>query len=432
MTEHLSSERIARLLDGRLSRRDTRSALAHLVQDRDQPPHPDAYDRALDSAVAAAEARQREWCAAEKWLTFYIASGRKAFFQFEMAEKQRIASWGLCDLLLRLSYALRKDFPEEMVHFAEIAVEVAELAPWRSFGIERARDLEARAWGELANAYRVADDLPQARAALTRAYERFCLGTRDLLLLARLDDLQASLFAAQRQFKEALKSIRCARAIYLRTGDWHRAGRTLISIGVFLGYAGRLESGIEWITRGLGQIDRAQDPDLVYRALTDIVLFTTEAGDLETACTYLGMLRPIWEARAGYIDRVKLGKIEGNIAVALGNWVQAEQIFSHAQQAFEKAAMPFHAASAGLDLAAVWFRQGRTKEVRGLVINLVKTFSRLEVEREAIASLLLLHQAAVRDRATLELIEQASTAVQRLAKRQPRPARSRPPRRRAT
>src|SRR5262249_43631265 len=153
-------------------------------------------------------------------------------------------------------------------------VEVAELVPLRPLGIEPLRDLEARAWGELANAYRVADDLPQARAALARAYERIGLGTHDPFLLARLDDVAASLFAAQRRFQEAFRSIRRARAIYLRAGDRHRAGRALISMGLFFGYAGRPEVGIEWITRGLNEIDRDRDPDLVFRSLNNIVLFT--------------------------------------------------------------------------------------------------------------------------------------------------------------
>jgi tetratricopeptide (TPR) repeat protein len=429
LSEHLSSERIASLLEGRLSRRDTRSILARLVHDRDQPPHPDAYDRALASAVAAAEARQREWRAAERWLTFYIASGRKAFFQYKPARKRRIASRGLCDLLLRLSHALRKDFPEEMVHFAEIAVEVAELAPWPPFGIERARDLEARSWAELANAYRVADDLPQARAAMARAYKKLCVGTLDPLLLARLDDLQASLFAAQRQFKEALRSIRSARAIYLRTGDWHLAGRALIKIGFFFGNAGRPEAGIKWIAQGLQEIDRDRDPDLVFRGLENVIFFSMSKGDHEEAWDFLSQLKPLSTVLAGEVDRIKLIGLEGQLAAAAGELDHAEQAFLKAKEALEERGLVFHAASAGLDLAAVWCRQGRTAEVRGLVVKLVQTFSRLEVEREAIAALLLLHQAAVRDRATLELIEQAGAAVQRLAKRQPRPDRPRPRRR---
>jgi len=421
LNEHLSSERIVRLLEGRLSRRETRSVIARLVHDREQPPQPDAYDRALDSAEAAADARQREWRNAMRWLTFYVTRGRKAFFEYNQKEKRRIASWGLCDLLLRLSHALRKDFPEEMVHFAEIAVEVAEFAPWQPFGIERARDLEARAWGELANAYRVADDLPQARAAMARAYERFCLGTRDLLLLARLDDLQASLFAAQRQFKEALRSIRNARAIYLRTGDWHRAGRALIKVGFFFGNAGRLEAGIEWTTRGLQQIDRDRNPDLVFRSLKNIVDFSVEAGEYEEARDLLLLLKPLSTVVAGELDRIRLVGLEGQLAAGLGELELAEKAFLQAREALDEIGLVFHAASAVFDLAAVWFRQGRTAEVKGLVGELVAAFSRVRVEREAIAALLLLQEALDLDRATPEHLEQASTALERLAGRQRRP-----------
>ena len=131
------------------------------------------------------------------------------------------------------------------------------------------------------------------------------------------------------------------------------------------------------------------------------------------------------DMRAGQLDRLKLRWIEGRLAAGLGDFAAAEQIFAQAKRAFEQAGLFYHAAGAGLDLAAVWFRQGRTAEVKGLVGELVTAFSRVQVEREAIAALLMLHKALARDRATFELIQQASAALERLAGKPGKPGRRR-------
>src|SRR5947209_1661570 len=138
-----------------------------------------------------------------------------------------------------------------MVHFAEMAVEVASLVPWRPSDprhFDRMRDLEARAWGELANAYRVSDNLALAKSALEQAYERYHVGTRAPVLLARLHDISASLFANQRRFADAYRSLEKSRALLLAAGEWHGAGRTLLSKGLFSTYEGHPAEGIQLIT----------------------------------------------------------------------------------------------------------------------------------------------------------------------------------------
>ncbi len=432
MSEHLTSTSVADLLEGRLTRRAARAVVAHMFQGCEAcaaallpRPAEHEYEGAIDSAFATARARVREGAEAERWLAFYISSGRRPFSSFPVRQKRRIASWSLCETLLQLSHALRKDYPQEMVHFAEIAVEVASLVSWLPYRLEQLRDLEARAWGELANAYRVADELPLAESALEQAYERCRVGTGEPLLLARLDDVAASLFASQRRFEEAFRCLEKARALFLQAGDRHRAGRTLISMGLFSGYDGRPEAAVQLLTDGLNEIDRDRDPDLVYRALQNVVLVTEQQGDFEQARNYLTLLIPIADVRAGRLDRLKLRWIEGRLAAGLGDFASAEQIFAQAKRAFERAGLFYHAAGTGLDLAAVWFRQGRTAEVKGLVGELVTAFSRVQVEREAIAALLMLHKALARDRATFELIQQASAALERLAGKPGKPGRRR-------
>jgi tetratricopeptide (TPR) repeat protein len=375
----------------------------------------EAYEPAVGAAIATAEARQREWAEAAEWLSTYYLKGRQPFSEYPLKKKRRLATWGFCEVLLRASHALRRDYPGEMVHLAGIAVEVSGLLLITPFRIEQNRDLEARAWGELANAHRVADDLPRAEKALAVAFGHHVRGTRDPLLLARLRDVAASLYAAQRRFEEAYGSLAVVRAIFLRAGDRHRAGRTLIKAGFFRGDAGEPGTAIDLLVRGLTEIDRDRDPDLTYGALHNIVLFAATVEDFEEAGGLLSMLRPMAEKRASRIELIRLRSVEGTIAMGLGNLPEAEHAFDEARRAFAKEALHHHAAFMGLHLAAVWFQQGKTAEIQGIMAELVASFSRAQVEEEALAALVLLHKAVAQDRATLELIERTRALFGRLA-----------------
>ncbi len=422
MSDHPTSPSVAAFLQGRLAPGEARSVVADLLHGGGPgveaiwpTVEEEAYEPAVRAAITTADTRQREWAAAEKWLSTYYLKGRQPFSDYPLKKKRRLATWGFCQVLLTASHALRRDYPGQMVHLAEIAVEASGLLCYTPFRFEQLQDLEARAWGDLANAYRVADDLPRAEKALAAAFRRYERGTRDPLLLARLRDLAASLFAAQRRFEKAYDSLAVARAIFLRLGDRHRAGRTLISAGYFRGDDGEPGVAIGLLLRGLKEIDRDRDPDLTYGALHNLVLFATTVEAYEAALEFLSMLRPMAVQRASRIEWIRLRSVEGTIAMGLGNLEAAEHAFAEARRAFAKEELHHHAAFMGLHLAAVWFRQGRTAKIQAIVAELVASFSRVQVEEEALAALVLLHKAVTQERATLELIERTRAFFGRLA-----------------
>jgi tetratricopeptide (TPR) repeat protein len=316
---------------------------------------------------------------------------------------------------MEASTSLCHENPRLMVTLAQIAVEaISHFPPFRYRFVE-VRDLEARAWGELANAYRVLDDLDRSEEALYTAVRRFDQGTGDLLLLARLDDVAASFFAARREFDDAFRSLDEALAIYTEARERHRAGRVLIKIGLFSGYDGDYEEGIALIHRGLTEIDRDRDPGLVYSALHNIFLFTVELEDYQEAQVLLTLLRPLVRERAGRVDQLKIGWIEGKIAAGLKDFREAEGLLVRAREELLKAGLIYISAIAGLDLAALFFRERRTAELGALVADMVGTFRRMRVKREALAALLMLERAVLRDRVSLELIEKAAETIRRVA-----------------
>src|SRR5436305_3889121 len=127
----------------------------------------EAYDQAISAAFEVVRVRAREIDEAKRWLEDYLRGGRRTpFLELPLHQRKRLSTWGFCTVLLRASNTLRRDYPAQMVELAEIAVEASRLVPLVPYGLRRVRDLEARAWGELANAYRVADDLPRPETDL--------------------------------------------------------------------------------------------------------------------------------------------------------------------------------------------------------------------------------------------------------------------------
>src|SRR6185436_17941906 len=101
------------------------------------------------------------------------------------------------------SWALRHEDPAltaELAWSATCAAADLDLGP---NGAKRAADLRFRAWAELGNALRVADDLDGAEQAFDTALGHWTAGTLDETLLARYLDLRASLYRARRELEPA-------------------------------------------------------------------------------------------------------------------------------------------------------------------------------------------------------------------------------------
>ncbi|HEX9940790.1 MAG TPA: hypothetical protein VGG03_02140 [Thermoanaerobaculia bacterium] len=374
-----------------------------------------AYDRAISAAFARALQHERtlrvEREAAERRSEEILRTVRRSEAP---ALPGGPASWGLCESLLEKSRSLRHSDRVGMLHLADLARLATDRLDREAYGEERRTDMQARAWAELANAYRINDDFAQADAAMACALDLRARGTGDPLLYARIADLNASLLCDQRRFKEAFRMLDLAYAIHRRHSSPHQVGRVVILKGLYTGYAGKLEEGLQLLVRGLSMIDRTRDSKLVFHTLHNILLFRVELGQYAQARRQLQRMRPLYAAYAAGPDLMKLHCIEGEIAAGLGDLVTAEATFQQIRQDFDDAGLGYEASIVSLDLAGVWLLQGRTAEVRGLVAEMVATFRALGVEREAMSALHMLQEALKRDQATLEVLRLVGGILRRL------------------
>lgn len=444
MSHHPSAASLEGFRRGKLPRAEMRLVLGHLLAGcpscrralaelahRAHPPRgaalsPEAdaaYDAAMSSAFRVAFERSRE-LARER-----AEAGQRADDLLRLAAgmpepppalrlpgggfRAGFWTWGLCESLLERSRALRWEDAAGMVRAAELARLAADALDPERCGRAALADLKALVAIELANAYRVADDYERAERALLAAVEHRRQGSGDPLLLARIADLSASLRGAQRRFREAFRLLDIAHDLYLAEGDAHRAGRALIKKGLYTGHANDPHGAIRLLARGLAGIDRARDPKLTFSTLHNLIDFLVEVGECREARLQLWKMRRLYRTHGGRLFDLKLRWLEGQIALGLGELERAGRDLACARRELAAAGLHYHAALAGLDLAQVWIRQGRTAEVRELVEQMVAAFRTVHVEREALAALLTLGEAASQQRATVGLVQLVSGLVRR-------------------
>jgi hypothetical protein len=78
------------------------------------------------------------------------------------------------------------------------------------------------------------------------------------------------------------------------------------------------------------------------------------------------------------------------------------------------AGLAYKAALAGLDLAAVWFRQGRLGQIPRLVDEILAAFRERRIAREAIAAILLVRDAYRQQSLSVDLIQRVSQILTQL------------------
>jgi tetratricopeptide (TPR) repeat protein len=308
--------------------------------------------------------------------------------------------------LLEQSWSFRHEDPDQMVQLAHCAVLMADRLHEQEYGLKRIADLRCRAWVELANAYRVADQLDQADTALSRATELFLLGTRDDLLGARFFDILASQYVARRLFDPACNALDLVSQIYQRHGDTHLAGRALIMKGIFTGYRGEAEEAISLIQRGLSSINGQRDPGLVLAATQSQARFLVDCGRFQDARLALQDLRRRKLDIGGRVNELKVRWLEGQISMGLEELDNAERALIEVKQGFGETGLTYKAALAGLELGAVWLRQGRAEDAARAVLESTDVFLSLQIQREFVASILMLRKAVEMNYLNLALLRQ--------------------------
>jgi tetratricopeptide (TPR) repeat protein len=431
---HPSPTEIQALVRGGISKRRSKQVLVHIfrgckeclailkpelpfafgagpgeVTPETMAPYSEPVERAIAKVSRKArylQKEQRQIPQAAEWLG---QEGLEDVF----APPPRLSRLAFYEALLEKSWALRRESPKEMVRYARAAALVATTLDKRWLGKKRWFDLSARAWGELANAYRAADDLDKAGEAFDRAFELLRCGTGDKTIEARLHDLQASYYGTRRWFKLALKSLDAVHALHVRKGDSQRAGRALIKKALYTIYSGQPELALSLLDEALAMIDEERDPELTCDAMHNRLLALVDARRFPEARKVLFLNGVRFKAVAGKIHRLKIDGLRARIDAGMGSLTSAEHLFLKVRQGMEAAGMGFHAALISLELSLIYKRQGRIAESRKEATEAAEVFRTLGVHRELLVALGVVQRSFEVGLATVPLLESLVEYVRR-------------------
>lgn len=431
MAEHPTPTELGVLLEGGLAPQRLKEVLVHLLgceicrfevrrsrrtrrelESAHIPPEMDAgYDRVLDSALKTARYLDQELEKARQAAALLeMGGGASALFR---EGDLPLEGFGVYQTLIKRCRTVRYDNPQEMVSLARCAVEAAPRLCSEAISPKHKADLLAQAWGELGNAYRVADNLIESARAFSEAFRiAEKEGSGQLNLKARLYDLLSSLHGTQREFTLAFAALDVAFQIYEEIGDSHAAGRIWIKKAMYKHYSGESDEAIAINNRGLALVDLQREPDLLGIALHNHLWFLVACGRFQDARRVLFDKRPHCQ-EIGRVHALKLRWLEGQISYGMNQLKSAEETFLEVRQGFEKLELGYAAALSSLDLGLVWMRQNRTREAKEIVIEAAELFTSLKVRLQALVAVLLLRDAFATDTASLALFESVVEFIRR-------------------
>lgn len=421
MSEHVTPKELEGALGGDFPPGRIREVVRHLIRGCEtcqegtrqglllqarKPVPPGAYDAAFESAADFASRVQR--LPPDEQPRFLEAlsllSAGRDVFALAWEGDMTLSGLGVYEALLAQSWAVRYRSPTEMCHLAKVAVEMAKGFEPQVYGERQVADLQARAWGELANAYRVATKLQDAKLAFGWAFARLERGTGDSSLKARLLTLQACWWGDSRHFEMALRTLDIVPALYHEAGESHLAARALIAKALFTFYSGDIEEAIRLNREGLAVVDQEREPSLVSLAIFNTFLFLVYSEKFVPANRLLFENRARFQSFEG-TSALKLRAIEGLLSYGLGHLESAQIAFRAAIDGFKVLGQDFACALVTLYLAMTLLRQNRFAEAEAEVLAAHQVFVALHTHHEVLAATVVLKESFRLRNITLELLE---------------------------
>jgi transcriptional regulator with XRE-family HTH domain len=368
----------------------------------------------IEEAAAEAEGQSpeearseaAEICAA---LLPYPPADRRRLLGLSVRAKQ---SWAVAEALAHASERAAADRVEEARELAELALEVARQVPGE---VERTQT-EGYCTGFLANVERVATEFDQASTMFKSCWQLWRDGEAASLPLAewRLLDLEASLRRAQHRFAEARGLLdRAAMAAQRDGGTLEVVGRLLVKKANVLEQAGDFWGALAALEEATPAVEESGDPHLLLRLRFNTVVNLVYLEHYAAAEAQLHTVRELAIEQGRQLDLLRLLWLSSKLDAGQGRAEEAIVGLEQVVREFTALELAYEAALAGLDLAVLYLKAGRTAEVEALAAAMGWIFTAKGITREALQALTLFCEAAKQETATVELVQQVITEIER-------------------
>lgn len=364
-----------------------------------------SLERALGQATRIAEERGEAPARLAELLTLPALERETAVVLDPRYQSYTLASY----MLERCAKAVFHD-PALARELARLARTISLQTDPRSCGGSAAlADLEAYALAMEANALRVAGDLRQALVTFMEARDLQEKGGADPDLAARVDLLEASLRRDLRQFPAALTLLDQAESMFNALRDREQMARTLINrANIFLEMRD-LDKAVATLRRAL---PLSQDPWLALCVRHNLIMALASCDRAREAAELYEQSRSLYLQHSDPLTTSRSLWVEGLIARELGEDLKAaRELLAEAAERLAEHGYGFDAALAGLDLVAVYAKQGDSAEALRVASRLVNLFQMHDVHPEALAALRMIQEAAERRAVNLALVARAAERV---------------------
>jgi tetratricopeptide (TPR) repeat protein len=255
-------------------------------------------------------------------------------------------------------------------------------------------DTRGEAWLCLGNALRVNNRLRRAERALRAARRLLDEGSGDAYLAAKSSFFLGGLRTTQRRYREAVERFHEAQRTFENLGDEHAAAEVMIALGRTHWAIGDVDQGARCLVRALPHIDPRRDKHLSLGAVQALAHTLNDAGFTEDAAAALGMLYALNDLAPGDVVLLRCQWFQAKLWAKLGHRAAAIRLLDTIRNAFLDLDLPFDAAQAALDLAALLAETGERERVAGLAAEMFPVFASLEIHRETRLALMLFVRAA--------------------------------------
>ncbi len=295
--------------------------------------------------------------------------------------------------------------PRDALGWAEAAVFGATWAgPSRQPRVPAATQaLRARALAHRGNALRILERLEDAEDDFDRALALLRDGgVTDLAAQAEVATLEASLHRDRRRFAAAEGALHVAGLLQTVREDRPALAKARLMQGTVYHAWGRPEDALvaaeaaEEALEGNG----FPPPRLRLAVRHNRGFYLCELGRFADAREVLEASRDLYAQFDDAWTRLRLAWLEGKLGAGLGRDGEAEERFRAARDGFLTEGSAYDAALVSLELAALYLHRGRCAEVRELAEEMVATFRRLGVHREAVEAAGLFARAAAQEALT--------------------------------
>ncbi len=355
------------------------------------------YDEAFDRAAGRA-ADQLSLVFGEAWTTEVLLEEllrEPAHARCRTVRNdERFHALNLCDALQARAQELWLLDPAQSLVLADLAVEVAQHLQTGKYGSALVEDARARSWAKLGNLFRIVTDLRRSEQALAQAWLHHSQAGQDAYTEVEILGYIAELRKVQSRFSDAVHLCDQALSVCREGEDPILEANNLIRKGHILGREGQYKSAILFIQEGLNKLIPDEHPWLVFHGTHNLASVLSISGSPVEAERLLKEVLPAYQDNGRKIAPAWNCWLEGRVANSLGEFPQAETALRKAQESFLSGLSSSHVVSVTLELAEIYRRTGKPREVKGVLSEVIPLTEALGLHREALMARLLYEQAA--------------------------------------